>query len=91
VEAEINDLASTGPSAAEVQAADAVVRQRYNYVDDDQLCGYMLAEHTGIGDTADEFGVAYAKVGSVSAAGVHTYLSSVVPLTRYIEVHALPR
>ncbi|MCU1501327.1 MAG: peptidase family protein [Ilumatobacteraceae bacterium] len=89
--AEITDLATKGPSAAEVQAAAAVVTQRYNYISDNQLCGFMLAEHTGIGGTADDFNAAYAEVGAVSAANVRTYLSTVIPLTRYIEVHALPR
>jgi hypothetical protein len=91
LDAEITDLATKGPSAAEVKAAVAVVAQRYNYINDDQLCGFMLAGHTGIGDTIDERVAAYAKVSTVSPANVRTYLSAVVPLTRYIEVHALPR
>jgi zinc protease len=89
--AEITDLATKGPAAAEVRAAVAVVTQRYNYINDNQLCGFMLAEHTGIGDTVDDFSAASTKVGNISTANVRTYLSTVVPLTRYIEVHALPR
>jgi zinc protease len=91
LDAEITDLVTKGPSAAEAQAAGAVVAQRYNYLNDGQLCGYMVAEHTGIGDVAGDFVTAYTKVRNVSAAAVRTYLSTNLPLSRYIEVHALPR
>ena len=50
----------------------------------------MLAQHTGIGDTADDYDAASTAVEAVSPADVRTYLSTAVPLTRYVEVRALP-
>ncbi len=91
LDAEITDLATKGPTDAEIQAAVAVVSQRYNYINNQQLDGYLLAQHTGIGDTATDFTNAYTDIDRLVAKDVRTYLSTDVPLDRYIEVHALPR
>jgi zinc protease len=91
LDTELSDLATKGPSTAEVQAALAVVQQRYNYINDGQLCGYMIAEKTGIGDTVRDFVASFTQVGAVNAGKLRSYLSAVVPLTRFVEVHALPR
>ena len=88
---EMASLVTDGPTDAEIDAALAVLTEQYNYVDNAELTEVLLATRSGIGRTVDEYLEGYFALRDIRDSDVRAYLSSVIPVERYIEVRAVPR
>ena len=91
VEAELADLAATGPSEAEFTNAFAQVQEALNFVNNGEFITELLDDAIDPALELDDYVFEFAELGNVTADSLQSYIVEHLPGDRFIEITVLPR
>lgn len=89
--AELDDLATNGPSQAEFAAATAEVEEAYNFVGNNQLLDVLLDDAIVPSMPLSGYLGQYGALLTITPADVQGYIADHIPVDRYVEVSVRPR
>ena len=92
VVAELDDLASNGPTADEFANAFAQVEERYNFVDNGQFLDALINDALDPGgQPVTDYLEHFFALDGVTAASAQTYIADHMPTTAFVQVTVTPR